>query len=147
MVRFGLAAEEIGLLLRQLPRNEPVEFTRRPAPNESLYDGPSVPHKVCKIIPATAEENTGTVDFIIDFEVDGVGGQQILQSSITTGNPQGPLQVTMQAGEVQVALEIMRTSLPVLVGWSTQQSIAVQKCVDDAVGGGGGGGGHDPYDF
>ena len=126
-IRFGLSAEEVGLLLHQLPQQNAVELTRRPAPSEAGYESPSVPQKVCQITPIP---ETAAIKFSVDFHVDGVGGQMLQ-------NVQGPLSVEMQAGEVQVVLEIMRTSLPTLVGWSTMQSIALEKSVRDAQGAGG----------
>ena len=125
-VRFGLSAEEVGLLLHQLPQQHAVELVRKPAPSEAGYDSPSVPHKVCQITPVP---ETAAVSFCIDFHVDGVGGHQLQ-------NVQGPLTVDLQAGEVQVMMEIMRSTLPTLVGWSTMSTIAVQKAVKDAQGAG-----------
>lgn len=129
-IRFGLSAEEIGLILNQLPQQNPVEFSRRPAPNEGFFDGPSAPHKVCKIVP---DPTVATVNFIIDFEKDGVGGQEV--QGIT-----GPMEVTAQAGEMQVIMEIMRSTLPVLVGWTTTQDLAMQKSVGFAISAGSSGG-------
>ena len=139
VVRFGLSAEEMGLLLHQLPLHQTVELVRKPtttnAPEESMYESitttattTAAPHKICIITPQPAD---ATVEWKVDFELDGVGGQVM-----ANGMP-GPLVVTMQAGEVQVVLEIMRTSLPLLVGWTNLQQIAVQKAVNDAMTGGG----------
>lgn len=149
VVRFGLSAEEMGLLLHQLPLDQTVELVRKPTSNaagESMYENSitttltAVPHKICTITPQPAD---ATVEWKVDFELDGVGGQVM-----SNGMP-GPLVVTMQAGEVQVVLEIMRTSLPLLVGWTSLQQIAVQKAVNDATTGRGGGGGpqQDPFGF
>eukprot|EP00977_Amphora_coffeiformis_P014685 scaffold4162_cov162-Amphora_coffeaeformis.AAC.18 len=142
-VRFGLSPEEVGLLLHQLPQEQTVELLRKPTSTESLYDGPTAPQKVCRVIPSAG---LTTVDWVVDFEVDGVGGQTM------QNNIQGPFSVTMQAGEVQVVMEIMKSSLPTLVGWNTMKEIAIQKSVSDAKSGGGGGGGGggspvDPFGF
>jgi hypothetical protein len=120
-IRFGLSPEEIGLLLHQIPKQQPVEMARKPTSSEAMFEGSSVPHKVCKVIP---NPDVASVAWTIDFEVDGVGGQ-VLQ------NAQGPLTVEMQAGEAQVAMEIMRQSIPVLVGWKTMQDVMLQKMVQD----------------
>lgn len=125
------------MILHQLPQQQSVELSRKPAADESLYDGPTAPQKVCRVIPSP---NLATVDWAVDFEADGTGGQ------VMQNNVRGPLSVTMQAGEVQVALEIMRTSLPSLVGWTTMTDIAIRKTVSDAQSGGGGSGGSPPVD-
>ena len=137
IIRFGLSAEEVGLILNQLPHQQTIEMSRKPSSDESLYDGPTAPQKVCKIVPSPG---LTTVDWMVDFEVDGVGGQP-MQNNIL-----GPLSVTMQTGEVQVVMEIMRSSLPSLVGWSTMQEIALRKSVSDAHSGRGDGGGPPPSD-
>ena len=139
VVRLGLSAEEVGLLLHQLPQQQSVEMVRQPTANEALYDGPSAPQKVCKIVPTAG---LAMVEFTLDFEVGGVGGQA-MQNGI-----KGPYSVTMQAGEVQVALEIMRSSLPLLVGWTSMMDIAIQKSINDAINSGGGGNPlPDPFPF
>jgi hypothetical protein len=123
VLRFGLSPEEVGLILHQIPNQQPVELARKPTSSEALFDSSSMPHKVCKIIP---NPDLASVSWTIDFELDGVGGQ-VLQNS------QGPLTVEMQAGEVQVTLEIMRQTIPVLVGWNTMQDIALQKMLGDTM--------------
>ena len=139
VVRFGLSAEEVGLLLHQLPLDQPIELMRKPTSDESLYDGPTAPQKVFRIVPSPG---LATIEWTVDFEIDGVGGQAM------QNNVQGQT-VTMQAGEVQIAMEIMRSSLPTLVGWTTMQDIAVQKAVTDAQNGVGPSGppAADPFGF
>lgn len=44
---------------------------------------------------------------------------------------QKTLQVNVQRGEFVVISEIMRSSLPTLVGWSTMMEVAMQKSLDD----------------
>lgn len=150
-VRFGLSVEEMGLLLHQLPLQQAVSLVRKPAPSEAMYDSnTSTPHKVCTITPQ--DNQGGMVEWKVDYEIDGVGGQHISNNATM----QLPMAVMMQAGEVQVVLEILRHSLPVLAGWTFAQNIAMQKAMNEAVrgggyGGGGGGGGpppaNDPYGF
>lgn len=137
IIRFGLSPEEVGLVLHQMPQQQTVEFVRKSNANEAFFEGPGVPQKVCRIAP---NSEFSSVDFIIDFEVDGVGGH-VLQGA------QGPLKVTAQAGEAQVLTEIMRSSLPYLIGWSTTQDIAISKNVADAQSEAGSKGGHDNYGY
>jgi hypothetical protein len=58
------------------------------------------------------------------------------------------MEVVAQAGEFEVILAIMKSSLPILAGWSPLIDIAVQANVNEAVVGGGGysGGGGAPSD-
>ena len=129
VTRLGLSAEETGLLLQQLPQQQAVTLVRKPAPSESMSVESTTlqPHKVCTITPQEAN----AVEWKVDFEVDGVGGQAM------PNGVAGPLAVTMQAGEVQVVLEIMRSSLPYLVGWTSTTQIAMERVIQDALGGGG----------
>ena len=127
-LRFALSAEEVGLLLDQLPKQQAVTLVRQPTSSESMVESSTTtPHKVCSITPLP---ETSTVEWKIDFEVDGVGGQ-VVQPSV-----QGPMEVTMQAGEVQAVLAIMRCSLPALLGWAPLQDMAVQKSIQLAIKGG-----------
>jgi len=136
-VRFGLSPEEVGLLLDQLPQHE-VEIVRRiynsnisstttsAADNDGLMSsvdggvgvgsGDNL-EKVMRIVPGDGG--------VVSFKVDGAG----------TGDYDGNqlLEVDVQLGEFQVMREIMRSSLPALVGWSTQLDIAMRRSVDDVV--------------
>jgi hypothetical protein len=138
VIRFALSPEEIGLLLHQLPQQQMVEYVRRPASPDGFHDhsvASNAPHKVCKVIPSAVD---GSVDWVVDLEVDGVGSQP------GPGGLQLPLSVSAQAGEVQVMLELFRTSLPVLAGWSTLSAIAMEKTRIDAIEGNTYGGGSRP---
>lgn len=130
-MRFGLSAEEAGLILELLPEN-PVHLIRRPpAQNNSgdavSYDTGEVPDKVMRITPGEG----GTCSFLIDYEKDGVGGQSLTGSD---GNQTtGPLEVVAQLGEMQVIREVMRSTIPHLVGWSTMLDANVRHNIDNAV--------------
>lgn len=146
VIRFALSPEEVGLLMHQLPRQQMVEFVRRPASPDGVVANSSsfatnAPHKVCRVIPSEAD---GSVNWVLDLEVDGVGSQP------GPAGLQVPLSVAAQAGEVQVMLQLFRTSLPVLAGWSTLMDVAMEKTKVDALegvaGGGYGGGGGRPSD-
>jgi hypothetical protein len=152
-LRFGLSPEEVGLILDQLP-NHPVELARRVPPGGENGQGSmgvmieDTPDKVLRITPGAG----GSVSFRIDYEKDGVGGQI---PAYGEDHAAGPLEVTAQLGEVQVVREIIRSSIPVLVGWNTMLEVAMQKSMDDArnsspdfggySGGNGGNGGNVPF--
>jgi hypothetical protein len=148
----------VGLLLDQLPANI-VEFSRRP-PMTSTSSGaygqqqPSsefgtitastnnttdVPDKVLRITPGEG----GSVSFLVDHELNGVSvapPQQPVSSSpdnvvysatsSSTPKPTGPLVVVTQLGEFQVIRELLRSSIPVLVGWNTMVEIAMQRSLE-----------------
>lgn len=74
-VRFGLSAEEVGLLVNQLPHYK-VEFSRLPpGVGGDEYSGGAVsndmPEKVLTVEPG----ELGAINFTIDYVRDGVGGQ------------------------------------------------------------------------
>ncbi|EEC51772.1 predicted protein [Phaeodactylum tricornutum CCAP 1055/1] len=129
-IRFGLSAEEVGLLLDQLPSHE-VELSRRsPPPNGELglsasASLSSAPAKVLRITPGEG----GTTTYCIDHETDGVGGQIPFSGS---NNVAGPLEVTVHLGEHIVMTEIMRSSIPTLVGWTAMLDAAELKNMEDA---------------
>jgi hypothetical protein len=119
------------LILDQLP-DHPVELSRRVpsgGDNNGMMITSSVtdetPDKVLRLIPGVG----GSVTFKIDYEKNGVGGQSPLYGE---DNASGPLEVTAQLGEVQVVREIIRSSIPALVGWTTMLNVAMQKSLDDA---------------
>ena len=130
-LRFGLSPEEVGLILDQLP-NHPVELARRVPPGGENGQGSiggvmseDTPDKVLRITPGAG----GSVSFRIDYEKDGVGGQS---PAYGEDHASGPLEVTAQLGEVQVVREIIRSSIPALVGWTTMLEVAMRKSIEDA---------------
>jgi hypothetical protein len=76
LIRFGLSAEETGLLVNQLPHYK-VEFSRLQSArgdNEQAYGTvvtTDTPEKVLTVEPG----ELGAVNFTIDYVRDGVGGQ------------------------------------------------------------------------
>jgi hypothetical protein len=170
-LRFGLSAEEVGLMLDQLPANI-VEFSRRP-PTTTGYAGATqqsefgaiaatntntadMPDKVFRITPGEG----GSVSFLIDHELNGVSvpppsstasvsndyAVVSASSSTTTTTTSGPLEVVVQLGEFAVIKELLRSSIPVLVGWNTMVEIAMQRSFESMQNGNtnypGGGGGY-----
>eukprot|EP00522_Entomoneis_paludosa_P017574 CAMPEP_0172457270 /NCGR_PEP_ID=MMETSP1065-20121228/21189_1 /TAXON_ID=265537 /ORGANISM="Amphiprora paludosa, Strain CCMP125" /LENGTH=237 /DNA_ID=CAMNT_0013210895 /DNA_START=65 /DNA_END=778 /DNA_ORIENTATION=- len=130
-MRFALSAEEIGLLLDQLPENG-VSFYRKSRQFDSEYmldvepgqpGTQTDPDKVCHVTPGEA----GLVTFLCDFELNGEGGQLPPPGEASA---QGPMQITAQAGEFQVMREILRSSIPQLVGWQQMTQIAMQRAFD-----------------
>jgi hypothetical protein len=93
-IRFALSAEEIGLLVNQLPHYK-VEFSRVPSVRGDGDDAygfavtPDTPEKVLTVEPG----ELGAVNFTIDYVKDGVGG-----------NPPGP----GQHGQVSVQCSYSR---------------------------------------
>jgi len=78
--RFALSAEEVGLICAQVPKDYTVELVRSPlarelgeTAEERFADIASneMPEKVLQIAPGSA----GTVEFQLDYILDGVGGQ------------------------------------------------------------------------
>lgn len=126
-VRFALSPEEVGLFCNQLPHHE-IELSRRAT---SFYPGEedennnlgaitnNDPVKILKVSP----RDGASVAFTIDFVKNGIGGQSEI----------GPLEVVAQAGEFEIIAAIMRSSLPVLVGWSPLVDIALQYSINETM--------------
>jgi hypothetical protein len=143
-VVFGVSAEEAGLILQQLPEHS-VELLRKadrsnmsaPAGKISSFSSISAdvtptgaPDKVLRITPAVG----GTISFEVDFEKDGVshsstfGGEGGFPPGIS-----GPLAVTVQLGEFQVLRELLRSSIPKLLGWDIMTDVAIERMIDEAI--------------
>jgi hypothetical protein len=89
-----------------------------------------VPDKVLHITPGQG----GMASFKADFERDGVGGHAGVGHKCP--DVVGPLEVIVQAGELQVILTLIRDSLPILSGWSTTVDFAMQNEIKRALTGG-----------
>jgi hypothetical protein len=117
-------------LLNQLPDNE-VEFVRRIPAETPGTTAADMPEKVLRITPGEG----GQFAFKIDYIKDNVGGQ-----SVGGAEPLGPLEVVAQLGEYVVLRELMKISIPSLIGWDVQTNLAMQNAMNLALQGGGGGG-------
>eukprot|EP00566_Odontella_aurita_P022183 CAMPEP_0113590270 /NCGR_PEP_ID=MMETSP0015_2-20120614/36578_1 /TAXON_ID=2838 /ORGANISM="Odontella" /LENGTH=232 /DNA_ID=CAMNT_0000496437 /DNA_START=149 /DNA_END=844 /DNA_ORIENTATION=- /assembly_acc=CAM_ASM_000160 len=142
-VRFGLSAEEIGLVVNQLPQRAGVELIRRGQGSQAAELGedpatreaPSsdIPDKVLRVQPM----EHGAVSFDIDLMKDGVS---------VGGGTRYPQSVTVQAGEFEVVLSLLRSVVPYILGWSTMMDvdmahrIALTRSGGSHRGDGGGGG-------
>ena len=130
------------MLLDQLKKDQKVEFLRQAYNPDNMGHSyasatPETPDKVMYISPVEG----GMTSFKVDFEKDGIGGQeQVLKN----GPVMGPLEVVVQTGELQVMLSIIESTLPHLTGWTTSMDIAMQRAINTSLnlnGSGGGGGG------
>lgn len=101
-------------MLDQLPHHD-VEFIRSIPPYSG---GPAAavgsPDKIFRASPGPG----GTVTFRVEFDQEGAADQS---------NGEVPLEVTVQLGEFTVMKELLRTSVPILIGWSTLIEFAVQR--------------------
>jgi hypothetical protein len=125
-------------MLDQLPSNI-VEFSRRPATltGQPEFGGNTtdVPDKVLRITPGEG----GSVSFLIDHELNGVSVappaskvsgtafSAVTSETSSTITTTGPLVVVAQLGEFIVIRELLRSSIPILVGWNTMVEIAMQQ--------------------
>lgn len=124
-IRFALSPEECGLLIAQLKKDQKVEFLRRSYAAENGGSGQmqmqtDPPDKVMYATPGQG----GMTSFKVDFEKDGVGGQEQINSR---GPMMGPLEVVVQTGELQVMLAIIEKSVVELTGWTTLLDIAMKR--------------------
>jgi len=126
-IRFALSPEECGLLVDQLPKNQPVEFLRWIPSYDDNDSHKKPPNKLLVVTPGQA----GMASFKVDFEKDGVGAQPY-----GPGGATGPLEVILQAGELQVVLSLMKDSIPYLLGWNVSMDIAQNRAIATAMNGG-----------
>lgn len=129
-LRFSLSPEESGLLIDQIPKSD-VELFRLPntAPGGNLVSGPG---KILRVVPGAS----GQVSFQLEYStrntsVGGLSSNDIEEPTQTT--PLGPLEVTVQLGEYQVMKQIILSSLPTLVGWTSMMEVALRQSVSDAL--------------
>jgi hypothetical protein len=115
-VRFALSPEEVGVITDQLPHH-PVEFIRRMQSDQTMHD--TSHNKLIRIAPL----DNATFSFVFDYEKDGVTGV----------GPEGPYEVHLQLGEFVVLKELMRTSIPVLTGWSPLVESGMKHAVEQAI--------------
>ena len=131
-VRFALSVEECGLVLDQIAKNKTICLSRKIT--HSL-DNPNpiedIPDKVLYITPGQG----GMASFKVDYERNGIGGQQAGPGH-KSPDIVGPLEVIVQAGELQVILTLIRDSIPVLSGWSTAVEFSMQAAIRRALQGG-----------
>ena len=131
-IRFGLSPEEVGFLLHQLPE-QPVVFMRIVG---ATTDGTAPLEKILNVTPGEG----GQFSFAVDFERDGIGGQVMDPVTTTPSDDEstapldtqqalGPQEVVVQLGEMQVIRELMRSSIPILTGWSTQMELLMRSSV------------------
>lgn len=131
-----MSAEEVGLLLSQMPHHG-VEFSRRPPNSFSMGDtaNGTTNDESNKVLTAVSGEGA-TVIFTLDFVKNGVGGQpQWGPGKLSTT----PLTVVVEAGEFEVMKAILSSSLPHLVGWTKLMEINAENTVSEAMNGGGDG--------
>jgi hypothetical protein len=123
-VRFGLSPEELGVIVDQLPHHS-VEFVRRLGANEATIDASN---KLIRIDPPLLNKaNNGMFSFVFDYERDGVNGV----------GPQGSYDVQVPLGEFTVLHELMRSSIPVVTGWSALLDCGIQSAMEQAMNEGG----------
>jgi hypothetical protein len=73
-IRFALSPEEAGLLIAKIPKLQTLEFVRKASSDSSQFSDISVEsaEKVFRAIP----KEDGSVIFTVDFEINGMGGQE-----------------------------------------------------------------------
>jgi hypothetical protein len=117
-LRFALSPQETGLLIDQA-RNETVEFSRTGFP-------PNVVDKVFRVNPHDA----GAVEFQIDYETEGRGGQNPTDRPDLEGI--APLGIVFQRGEYVVIRELMRNSIPSIANWDFMLRMQVEFTIAEA---------------
>ncbi|KAL3777965.1 hypothetical protein ACHAW5_003399 [Stephanodiscus triporus] len=142
---FSLTAEEVGLLVGQLPGNA-VELCHptyggvdgdvggegggEGATTGARQVGGDAIEKVLTIDPGEG----ATLRFRVDYMKGGVAGQA---PPGVEGMPTTPLEVTIQAGEFEVFKSICQTSIPYILGWNTSMDIASAAAISKGISGGG----------
>lgn len=73
-IRFALSPEEAGLLIAKIPKLQTLEFVRKASSDSSQFSDMAVEsaEKVFRAIP----KEDGSVLFTVDFEMNGMGGQE-----------------------------------------------------------------------
>lgn len=139
-ISFALTAEEMGLLLSQLPHYS-VTLSRRIGGAEQGGFGGSAYNLVGaasagsneyidKVL--TAEPGEGaTIAFRIDYMKDGVGGLTAPVFAQNETSRSAPLHVVVEAGEWEVISTIFRDSIPHLLGWNQMMDISIHHAIQN----------------
>lgn len=108
-------------------------------------------------VSSTVGNNDAAPEKVMRIVPSGAAGGGVVSFQVESGyENSGSMGIDVQLGEFQVMREIMKSSLPALVGWPTQLGIAMQRSVDEALRQGGadpaehhqrGGGGHGRVPF
>lgn len=81
--------------------------------------------------------NAGVVSFKVGFEsADGSNSDMFgshNHTGVSTHVDSTSMEVLVQLGEFQVMREIMRSSIPLLVGWKTMVEVAMQRNLEDVL--------------
>lgn len=117
-LRFALSPQEAGLIIDQ-GQNETVEFSRAGFP-------PNVVDKVFRVTPQEA----GAVEFQLDYETEGLGGQSPTDRPDLEG--MAPLGIVFQRGEYVVIRELMRNTIPTIANWDFMLRMQVESAVAEA---------------
>ena len=133
-ISFALSAEELGLLINQLPFHD-VKFSRKLLSDNG--DGMSGKRYnlvsddddgVFKTLTATPIEGAAIL-FEIDYKKDGVGGQSPPPGTNEHNWSHAPLNIIIQAGEWEVLKSIATDSIPSILGWRSSMEIALEDAV------------------
>jgi hypothetical protein len=73
-VRLALTPEEAGMVLAKVPTLEPIELARRTRTDGQYGTDAEVGGILQKVFRAQGQPD-GSVQFVIDYEMDGKGGQ------------------------------------------------------------------------
>jgi hypothetical protein len=74
-IRFALSAEEAGLVMARLDKGEKVEVNRQTRAENSQYSDVAVGDGALQKVFRATPHPDGCVQFIIDYELNGQGGQ------------------------------------------------------------------------
>jgi hypothetical protein len=134
-ISFALSAEELGLLVTQLPFH-PVTFARHLVSdkgggmnNGGRYDDIiSNDDGVMKTMTVTPIEGAA-ISFEIDYKKNGVGGQVPPSGTSESNYQSAPMLLTVEAGEWEVLKLVAQESIPSLVGWKKLMDIATDEAI------------------
>mmetsp|Transcript_16058 Transcript_16058/g.28866 ORF Transcript_16058/g.28866 Transcript_16058/m.28866 type:complete len:151 (+) Transcript_16058:3-455(+) len=101
-----------------------TEIVRRPVSAGGFYD--NAPEKVFRGLLTP----DGSLQLSVDFERDGIGGQE----PPTPNEARGPLHIDLMVGEVHVLKSIVQYSLPRLTGWSDMMDHSMEEAIRKSTG-------------
>ncbi|KAL3906105.1 MAG: hypothetical protein SGILL_009409 [Bacillariaceae sp.] len=103
-----------------------AEIVRRHNPNNPHAEGGFFDDQMPEKVFRARLQGDGSVQLVIDYERDGIGGQESPSPNETTG----PLQIDLMMGEYHVLRSIVEYSLPRLIGWSSGLDSLIEQSIE-----------------
>ncbi|KAG7339460.1 Whirly transcription factor domain containing protein [Nitzschia inconspicua] len=109
-------------IVRRANANNFPDPTTPPPRFDEINSNDSIPEKIFR----ARLQDDGSVHLVVDFERDGIGGQEPPSNNET----RGPIAIDLMVGEYHVLRSIVQYSLPRLIGWSAMLDASLEQSIE-----------------